>query len=209
MAFVNAPKHLVGSVVDIGARALQAVASIGQTAIGLEPPARGLSVDEKAYLKTIYGDSIDYDMIRVKPGGPRNDKMAAHTVGNTIYMPSKYFDANGKLTPDGLETLGHEAGHVWQNQNGGGDYISNALGAQAWAGITDGDRNAAYNWREALRNGETFESMNDEERAKVMEDIGVAKADDGRITTADGFTAAEVAFLNDTADKIRHGEGAG
>ena len=56
---------------------------------------------------------------------------AAHAVGNTVYMPADQFDSNGKLTASGLETLGHEVGHVWQNQNGGGDYIGNALsGAQ-------------------------------------------------------------------------------
>jgi len=112
MAFVNVPVNTVGGVVDAGARVLQATASIGQTAIGLEPPARGLSADERKYLEAIYGDSIDYDMIRVKPGGPLNNAMAAHTVGNTVYMPEKYFDANGNLTPDGLDTLGHEVGQV-------------------------------------------------------------------------------------------------
>ena len=54
--------------------------------------------------------------------------MAPHTV-STVYMPADQFDKSGKLTASGLETLGHEVGHVWQNQNGGGDYIGNALGA--------------------------------------------------------------------------------
>jgi hypothetical protein len=136
--------------------------------------------------------------------------MAAHTVGNTIYMPDKYFDANGNLTAAGLDTLGHEAGHVWQNQNGGGDYIHNALFAQLWGAITEGDRDAAYDWREALRNGESFESMNDEERAKVMEDIGAALANDGVITTSDGaYTQAELDFLLAVAEQVRAGEGAG
>jgi hypothetical protein len=210
MAFVNVPVNIVGHVVDAGARVLQAAASIVQTGIGLEPPARGLTGDERAYLEAIYGDSIDYDMIRVKPGGPLNNVMAAHTVGNTVYMPAKYFDANGKLTADGLDTLGHEVGHVWQNQNGGGDYIHNALFAQLWGAITDGSRDAAYNWREALRNGESFESMNDEERAKVMEDIGAALKNDGVITKSDGgYSDKELAFLLAVADEVRAGEGAG
>lgn len=209
MAFVNVPGHVVGSAVGIGARALQGVASIAQTAVGAEPPARKLTGDERAYLESIYGDSIDYDVIRVKPGGPLNNAMAPHTVGNTVYMPADQFDSNGKLTASGLETLGHEVGHVWQNQNGGGDYIGNALGAQLWATITGGDRNGAYNWQAALANGESFESMNDEERAKVMEDIGVALKDDGQITTADGYTTAQVDFLIETEEKVRHGEGAG
>jgi hypothetical protein len=200
----------VGHVVDAGARVLQALASEVQTAFGLEPPARGLTPGERAYLESIYGDSIDYDMIRVKPGGPLNNAMAAHTVGNTIYMPEGYFDANGNLTADGLDTLGHEAGHVWQNQNGGGDYIHNALFANLWATITEGDRGEAYDWREALRNGESFESMNDEERAQVMEDIGRALQDDGAITAGDGNdTRAELAFLLAVADEIQTGEGAG
>ena len=212
MAFVGIPENLIGHAVDAGARILQGVASAGQTAIGLEPPARGLTGDERAYLEKIYGDSIDYDMIRVKPGGPLNDAMAPHTVGNTVYMPSdsKYWGPDGKLTDYGLETLGHEVGHVWQNENGGGDYIHNALFAQLWGAITSGDRDAAYNWRQALRDGESFESMNDEERAAVMEDIGTALKDDGKITASDGnYTAKELAFLLATADEVRAGEGAG
>jgi hypothetical protein len=210
MAFVNVPVNVVGHVVDAGARVLQAAASIVQTGIGLEPPARGLTGDERAYLEAIYGDSIDYDMIRIKPGGPLNNVMAAHTVGNAIYMPEKYFDANGKLTAAGLDTLGHEVGHVWQNQNGGGDYIHNALFAQLWGAITDGSRDAAYDWREALRNGESFESMNDEERAKVMEDIGAALKNDGVITKSDGgYSDKELAFLLAVAEEIQAGEGAG
>jgi hypothetical protein len=50
--------------------------------------------------------------------------------------------------------------------------------------------------------------MNDEERAKVMEDIGVALKDDGKITTADGYTTAQVDFLIETEAKVRRGEGA-
>jgi hypothetical protein len=210
MAFVNVPVNIVGHGVDAVARVLQAGASIVQTGIGLEPPARGLTPAEREYLESIYGDSIDYDMIRVKQGGPLTNVMAAHTVGNTIYMPDKYFDANGNLTAAGLDTLGHEAGHVWQNQNGGGDYIHNALFAQLWGAITEGDRDAAYDWREALRNGESFESMNDEERAKVMEDIGAALANDGVITASDGgYSQAELDFLLAVAEQIRSGEGAG
>jgi len=217
MAFANVPKRAIGHVVDMGALALQAAASIGQTAIGLEPPARELSDDEIKYLKSIYGDSIDYGLIRIKPGGPLNDAMAAHTVGNTIYLPASDFNPDGTLTSDGLVTLSHEAGHVWQNQNGGPDYLSDALGANLWAQVSTGNRNNAYNWRTALASGDTFETMNDEERAQVMEDIGAALAGDGKITTSDSdvagfgttYSKAEVAFLKSVWKEIKRGEGAG
>jgi hypothetical protein len=223
MAFVNTPGRIVGPGVDMVARVLQGGASMFQTAVGLEPPARGLTADERKYLESIYGDSIDYDMIRIKQGGALNNAMAPHTVGNTIYMPKGKFGPDGKLTKEGLETLGHEAGHVWQNQNGGGDYIHNSLGSQLVSMVTDGKRGQAYDWRKALGNGESFESMNDEQRAKVMEDIGIALRNDGQIKAQDGvrgadttdmsddkpaYTDAELAFLRETAEKLKFGEGA-
>jgi hypothetical protein len=214
MSFVNVGLNTAGGVVDMAARMGQSMGSAALTAVGAEPPARGLNHAERQYLEAIYGDSIDYDMIRIKQGGPLNDRMDPHTVGNTVYLPSKLFDPNGNLTPVGLETLGHEVGHVWQNQNGGGDYIHNALFAQWWGSLTQGAIAAAYNWRQALSNGESFESMNDEERAAVMEAIGAALKNDGQITAADGgaikpYTPAEVAFLRDVAEEIQSGEGAG
>lgn len=208
MAFVNAPKRAIGGAADAVIRTLQGAASIVQTAIGLEPPARSLNPQERAYLESIYGDSIDYDMIRVKPGGALNDKMAAHVVGNTIYMPSKYFKDDGTLTQDGLNTLGHEAGHIWQNQNGGGDYIHKALLAQAAAAIDGGSRNGAYDWRDALADGTAFEDMNPEQQASVAESIGIALQNDGVVDLNDGFSQTQLDFLLETWKKIRAGQGA-
>ena len=236
MAFVNVPKNLYGTAFDMGVRVLQATGSIGQTALGLEPPALRfdeLTAAEQQYLKDIYGDSIDYGLVRIKEGGALNNIMAAHTVGNTIYLPATdsqgtpNFNPDGTLTTTGLQTVGHEMGHVWQNQNGGGDYLHDALLAQLGSIISIGDRNEAYDWRKALASGETFESMNAEEQAKVMEDIGVALQGDAMITAIDGklyvasgksyisafdnqnYTAAEIAFLTTVANEVMLGQGAG
>lgn len=223
MAFVNSTGRAVLPFVDLGARFLQGSASAVQTAIGGEPPARALSPKEREYLEAIYGDAVDYDMVRVKERGWLNNAMTPHTVGNTVYLPKGEFDLNGNLTPEGLHTLGHEVGHVWQNQNGGGDYIHGALGAQQIATVTTGSWTNAYHWQDALKDGETFESMNAEEQAHVMEDIGIALQNDGMITTADkywtkddkgkdvqvNYTSDEAAFLREVADKLKWGEGAG
>jgi len=59
--------------------------------------------------------------------------MRANVVGNDIFLPSEdkdempVFDTDGTLTPEGLALLGHEAGHVWQNQNEGTGYIGESL----------------------------------------------------------------------------------
>jgi len=212
MAFVNAPKRLLGTGLDMAMRALQGVENIVMTAIGVEKPSRALSADEVQMLKGIYGNAIDYDMVRVKEGGFTDwTGMAAHVVGNTVYMPSKYFDAGGKLNQSGLDTLMHEMGHVWQNQNGGGDYIHKALMAQLGAMISGGSRNGAYNWREAFAGGTRFEDLNPEQQASVGEDIGLALKNDTKVEAGDWsppLSAAELAFVQDAWAKFKRGEGA-
>jgi hypothetical protein len=219
MAFLDAASRPLGIVVGDGARVLQAVASIGQTMVGLEPPGRPLSADEIEYLKQIYGNSIDYGLVRIKPGGLLNDfdAMAEHTVGNTVYLKSSDFNADGTLTAQGLVTLSHEAGHVWQNQNGGIDYLGNALFANIWFGLTTTNpvapRNNAYHWRTALANGVPFAQMNAEQKAQAMEAVGKAlrHGPGHKITATDlgGLTQAQIDFLRQIAKEIRRGEGAG
>ena len=48
LAFANVPGRMAGRMVDMGARFLRGGASMGLTAVGLEPPARRLSEDETA-----------------------------------------------------------------------------------------------------------------------------------------------------------------
>jgi hypothetical protein len=94
-----------------------------QTLIGLEPVGRKLTSDEIEALKKVYGDSIDYSAVRIKEGKAGlfslNNRPFVH--GNTIYMKENAVDKH---------TLIHEAGHVWQHQNGGTDYMTEALWAQ-------------------------------------------------------------------------------
>lgn len=121
------------------------------------PKERGLSTQEIDYLKPIYGDSIDYSAICIQQGGVKDLLgMRANTVRHDIFMDDSHtdknmYDASGNLTQTGrewLDTLGHEAMHVWQYEQQGTDYIGGALTAQ-WFG--DG-----YNLQAA------FEDMNPE-----------------------------------------------
>ena len=203
MAYVNAATHPLGFAASETMRCLQADASIAQTWLGMEPLGRRLTDDEIKELKKVYGNSIDYGLVRVKDGGWLSDNMfkAAHTVGNTVYLSSADIGSAG--------TLAHEVGHVWQNQNGGGDYIANAVFSNAWYQVATGDRNNAYDWQRGLANGESFATMNYEQRAQATEDIHYALADDNRITQSDGYTAEEVRFLRRVAKQVRHEEGAG
>jgi len=196
------------TIFDMGVTLGRGVASGVLTACFLEPPGRPLTDEEIAMLKETYGNSIDYGLIRIKPGGLFNNPNGSYVVGNTIYMPRDAFEADGDLKSGDLDYyLTHEVGHAWQNQNGGADYLFRALTAQLGATI-GGDFWAAYDWQVQLAKGKTFETMNPEAQADAIDAMWRAAAD-GSIDTNDGLTSQEVEFLLDVQRKVKWGEGAG
>lgn len=214
MAGVNLATAPSASMLDVGIVLAQGGASMLQTALFMEPAGRPLTDDEVAYLKEAYGNSIDYGLVRIKPGGWLNTAFDAHTIGNTIYLPKDAFNADGSWAPGKFEYyLAHEVGHIWQNQNAGSDYLHRAFGAQIDASL-HGSMMDVYDWRTDLAAGKTFETMDPEAQAEVISDIALALRD-GSITTADAgmdgvtFTPAEVAFLISVAGKVGWGIGAG
>ncbi|WP_216669123.1 hypothetical protein [Corallococcus exiguus] len=147
----------VDALLMMGGRALSAI----QTLIGVEPPARKLSDSEIATLRSVYGDSIDYSQMRIKEGnsGLFSTTGRAFTHGNTIYIPPD----NLPLTPD---LLVHESAHVWQHQNGGTDYMSEALVAQH---IGDG-----YDFEKGLDAGKPWSELNPEQQAEFLQQAQLA-----------------------------------
>lgn len=134
-----------------GGKAVSAV----QALLGIEPPGRKLRDDEIAALRSVYGDSIDYSAIRIKEGSAGlfslNERPFTH--GDTIYLKGH------AATP---ELLVHEVAHVWQHQNGGTDYMSEALWAQKFAD--------AYDWRKGLDAGKSWRELDPEQQAELLED---------------------------------------
>lgn len=177
-------------VLDTGIRLLHAAFDLIDNLTGAPKP-RQLSEEEIDYLKPIFGDTLDYNAIKIKRGGSTDVLgMDAHVIANTIYMPSDFF--NGKtLNEKGLRTFGHEAAHIWQYQRYGDDYIHEALHAQ-----TSGD---GYDLGKALSEGKGFREMNPEQQAVVAELIGASinNSTDGLLVLND---------FNDVAsDKKNHG----
>jgi hypothetical protein len=124
-----------------------------QTMVGLEPVGRKLSDAEIATLRKVYGDSIDYDQVRIKEGSAGlfslNDRPFTH--GNTIYMKDS-------TVTDAL--LIHEMGHVWQHQNGGTDYMSEALTSQWWG--------HGYDWQASVP-GTAWKDLEPEQQSEFLE----------------------------------------
>jgi len=212
-AFVHAGGRLVGTAVDMIGRSVQGAASIVEVSTGLQPPSRKLTEQEKDILRKVYGDSVDLDAVRIVEGGPLNADIngRARTIGNTIYMPSGYgakdlVDSKGNLTETG-KLLCHETGHVWQSENGGGDYISKALYGQLFG---DG-----YDYQKAIDDGKSFDELNPEQQAEYIEQElapvlagpGGGSAED-KLRAKYGSDPAKLEYALNALRDIRSGVGA-
>ncbi|RYZ38979.1 MAG: DUF4157 domain-containing protein [Myxococcaceae bacterium] len=186
--FVQTP---IDALLMGGGRALSAI----QTLIGVEPPARKLSADEINTLRQVYGDSIDYSAMRIKEGNAGLFSLSgrAFTHGDTIYIPP------GDL-PMSADLLIHESAHVWQHQNGGTDYMSEALYAQNF-----GD---AYDFEKALDEGKTWSQLDPEQQGQFLSEAQragyFANPGAGYHVNGKDYTAQLEAALA----QVRAGEGA-
>jgi hypothetical protein len=178
------PAGAIAGAVIGGVGGLIAGAIVGDLA---SRRSRSLTGPEKDYLHEIFHDSVDYDKVTVtrdsalSAGAPR-------TTGNTINLQSDQFVGDSlDLTPQGLLVLAHEMGHVWQYQNGGLAYIPSSLIPQIVAGLSGQSRNAAYDWRNAVRNHIDWSEWNAEQQAECISDYNEAlrRINAGEATLAD------------------------
>lgn len=186
--FVQTP---IDALLMVGGRVLSAV----QTLIGVEPPGRKLSGDEIATLRKVYGDSIDYSAMRIKEGksGLFSGTGRAFTHGNTIYIPPEDMPLSADL-------LVHESAHVWQHQNGGTDYMSEALVAQH---IGDG-----YDFEKGLSAGKAWRELNPEQQAEFLQQAALSGYFDN---PSRGFSYNGVDYtaqLQAALAQVRAGQGA-
>jgi hypothetical protein len=150
---MGALKTFVQTPVDGILMGVGSAISAVQIATGLEPVGRELTDAEIDRMREVFGDSIDYDQVRVVEGDAGlfsvNDRAFVH--GNTIYM-------KGSRDPD---LLLHEMAHVWQFQNGGTDYMSEALWSQEFS--------MAYDWEPSVP-GTPWHRLEPEQQAQFLED---------------------------------------
>lgn len=152
MSLVKVVQTPVDALLMAGGSAVSAV----QTVLGLEPPGRKLTAEETALLKNVYGDTIDLSRIRIKEGDAGlftlPNRPFAH--GDTLYIPKDWLPMSDAL-------LVHEAAHVWQHQNGGTDYMSEALWAQQFG--------EGYDISKALAENRPWSALNPEQQAEILE----------------------------------------
>lgn len=140
--------------------------SLIQIAFGAESRKRRLTEKEAEMLRNIFRDSVALFNIRIIEGNSGvfdfNDRR--FTMCNTIYMkhtPAAEWDS----------TLVHETTHVWQYQNVGSSYSSDALGAQLYYEYVK-DKSAYAWWDATVNNVSTvWEEWNREAAAQFVENL--------------------------------------
>ena len=146
---------------------LGTLVSLIQRIIFCQNNERPLTQMEKIMLRKVFHRSVSLYNVRIIEGwsglyGITND--GAFTLGNTIYTNH----TNLTREPD---TLVHECTHVWQYQNLGPRYTSDALGAQIIYG-RNWSRHDAYNWMDELDRGNTpWKNFNKEAAAQFIQDV--------------------------------------
>lgn len=205
-AVVNAVTRTAGGVVDGLALIVHSGVDLVDTTLFGKAMPRKLTAQEKDLLYSVYKDSLDYDAIRIRDGGSSHMVMPSHVINNNIYFKElgPLYNSDGTLTWDG-QTFVHEAGHVWQYQHGGGDYLHKAFFANAKYAITEGDRNKAYEWKDLAAKGVPFPGLNPEQQATVIDNLA---ADDRRPQGRKYLTDPETEYAREAMKLVWAGRGA-
>lgn len=133
---------------------------------------RKLNEREKELLQKVFKNTLNYYVVRIIEGHAGifglNDR--PFTLGNTIYMKSTTFT---------IDTIVHETTHVWQYQQTGDRYASDAIAAQ-W--FTSDE----YNWQKEVedRNKNDWTEFNNEAQAEFFKDLWL----DGELQDKAGTT---------------------
>ncbi len=130
-----------------------------QSLFYLQAFERPLTDAEKLELKSIFGNSLNYYVIRIVAGHTGLFGLSGRpfTLGNTILV---------KKWKNTVDLIVHETTHVWQNRYLGNRYISDAIVAQ-WF-VKD-----AYNWQKEIseRKKEHWIDFNGEAQAAFVEHL--------------------------------------
>lgn len=149
---------LFGGILLFGGKTLAAVSAMFPGVARREP----LTKEQKKLVRRVFKDSIALHNVRLMKSkygaGLLTWGDRPFTLGNVIYLKGRNVDNEPEL-------LVHECTHVWQYQNVGAQYTSEAVHAQ-WL-VPD-----AYSWeRELQRGNDTWNRLNREAQASLLEDI--------------------------------------
>lgn len=156
---VEALRELGTAIVDMLEAALRlsgaALATLIASLLNLLGSYRPLSQEERDDAETVFGNSLDYDLIFLSTEDPVNEIIFGVQDFFTNNPDSRAFVTNNLINFDvddgeiDRPTLIHELTHVWQHREVGGIYMAEAIIAQVTnAGVGGDAYNYGYNAQE-------------------------------------------------------------
>lgn len=157
---------------------------------------RPLNSKELEIAKSVFGNSIDYDIVRIDEGSFGNlvngDRLFVDS--NRPFVTFNTINSWGSLDE---ATLIHELTHVWQYQQDGAIYLPEAIAAQSSSSLwntgiyPDGinrpsEDSKGYDYggftklQERQNNGQTLTSFNREQQANIVEHFFTIREDGNR-----------------------------
>jgi hypothetical protein len=145
-------------LLSLGGRVLSGV----QTLLGLEPVGSRLAPRQLTELRKVFGDSIDYERVRLKVGrlGLLSLPGRPFVLGHTLYVPRDIPRTDSAALQLPMHLLVQQMGHVWQYQAGGTDYVCETL----WGGwFGEGS-----DWRTVLDAGRSWGELDPEQQVRLL-----------------------------------------
>ena len=183
------------------------IAGIGNPLLSIGAKSESLSDKQKIIAREIFDESINLDSVRIKTvanwvSGGFSSYARALVIGNDILVPQKQ-DLKG--LPDihnDQELFNHELTHIWQHQNGGTNYLTEALYAQ---GLGDG-----YDIHKGLTEDKKFAELNPEQQGEMVKMIYQRKNLSRQQRASDCFPSDIVtdSQIEEALYSIRNGLGA-
>ncbi len=158
---VKALGDLASSIAGGGLVVLGKVVAVVHAVLFSQLGERALTAAERDLLRQVYRNSVALYDVRIVEGfaGLFSTNGRPFTLGNTIYMK----DVDPATSPGSLV---HECGHVWQFQNRGSRYATDALWAQATL------PGQGYRWEAELASGKLrWRDFNLEAQAQFLEEV--------------------------------------
>ncbi|HEY9639803.1 MAG TPA: S8 family serine peptidase [Coleofasciculaceae cyanobacterium] len=138
----------------------------------LKPETRALTPREIKLAKSVFGNSINYRLVRLDEAAKTVD-WAKQIKGFNSPRPFTTFHTINSWGSLKDETLIHELTHVWQYEHGGAKYIPEALAVN---GNKSGyDYKGVSNLRKLQATGKGMSSFDPEKQAKIVEEYFLIK----------------------------------
>ncbi|AKJ03880.1 hypothetical protein ATI61_116129 [Archangium gephyra] len=145
-------------LLSLGGRVLSGI----QTLVGIEPVGSRLAPRQIAELRKVFGDSLDYERVRLKVGRLGLLSLAGRpfVLGHTLYVPRDIPRTDAAALQLPMHLLIQEMGHIWQYQAGGTDYVCETLWSP-WFG-------EGSDWRTALDAGRSWGELDPEQQVRLL-----------------------------------------